>query len=113
METWAEWIQRVTHQVEAACRTLGVKDWVEEQRRRKWKWAGHVARRSDGRWTKEVLNWSPEGWRKRGRPVIRWSDFLDDFVSSQMGLSEKGMWEVLAQDREGWRLWTEDFATGT
>ena len=66
-----------------------------------------MARRSDGRWTKEVLNWSPEGWRKRGRPVIR------DFISSQMGLSEKGMWEVLAQDREGWRLWTEDFAMGT
>jgi len=35
VETWAEWIQRVTHQVEAACRRLGVKDWVEEQRRRK------------------------------------------------------------------------------
>ena len=25
VETWAEWIQRVTHQVEAACRTLGSK----------------------------------------------------------------------------------------
>ena len=25
----------------------------------KWDWAGHTARRQDGRWTKEIFNWYP------------------------------------------------------
>ncbi|RZF46617.1 hypothetical protein LSTR_LSTR002949 [Laodelphax striatellus] len=44
-------------------------------RRLKWKWAGHVSRLQDGRWTKKVTEWEPS-WRKRniGRPRVRWKD---------------------------------------
>ena len=41
----------------------------------KWKWAGHVARYSDDRWTSEVTKWKgPQGTRSRGRPHARWQD---------------------------------------
>ncbi|CAG9135919.1 unnamed protein product [Plutella xylostella] len=41
----------------------------------KWRWAGHLARREDGRWTKAVSEWWPrEGRRLVGRPPTRWSD---------------------------------------
>ncbi|GJQ77305.1 hypothetical protein Trydic_g20725 [Trypoxylus dichotomus] len=35
----------------------------------KWNWAGHVARLTDGRWTKRILQWRPrsEAYRSRGR----------------------------------------------
>ena len=43
--------------------------------RKKWTWAGHVARMKDSRWTYEVTNWKPWlGKRKRGRPNKRWRD---------------------------------------
>ena len=36
----------------------------------KWNWAGHIARRQDGRWTKRLTEWTPRnGQRGRGRPA--------------------------------------------
>ncbi|KOB73137.1 Endonuclease-reverse transcriptase [Operophtera brumata] len=43
--------------------------------RLKWKWAGHIARVKDNRWSERVLHWWPrDGKRERGRPVRRWGD---------------------------------------
>ncbi|KOB71517.1 Endonuclease-reverse transcriptase [Operophtera brumata] len=43
----------------------------------KWKWAGHIARVKDNRWSERVLHWWPrDGKRERGRPVcqaVSWS----------------------------------------
>jgi len=50
LESWVDWIQRVTEEALAAMTRAGVPDWIEEQQRRKWRWAGHVCRRDDGRW---------------------------------------------------------------
>ena len=59
----------------------GIRDWAKEQARRKWIWAGHVARRTDKRWTREVLEYHPvHGSRARGHPKTRWEDELDKFV---------------------------------
>ncbi|CAH2267506.1 jg22594 [Pararge aegeria aegeria] len=41
----------------------------------KWQWAGHIARRTDGRWSLKVLEWRPRtGKRSVGRPPTRWID---------------------------------------
>ena len=73
-------------------------DWVTEQRRRKWKWAGHVARRTDGRWSTRVLHWLPsKGERTRGRPATRWENDLEKFAASR-----NAKWEVWAKDRGTW-----------
>ncbi|CAH2234748.1 jg20975 [Pararge aegeria aegeria] len=41
----------------------------------KWQWAGHIARRTDGRWGLKVLEWRPRnGKRSVGRPPTRWTD---------------------------------------
>eukprot|EP00973_Karenia_brevis_P026169 3610686-Karenia_brevis.AAC.1 len=36
LESYVDWIQRVTHEAEEAMSAAGVPDWVEESRRRKW-----------------------------------------------------------------------------
>ena len=91
---------------------VGVRDWVEEQRRLKWKWAGHVARRLDNRWTNKVLFWQPAGQRQQGRPQTRWEDTIKQFLSArfQDGIDTQ-TWTELAQDRAGWGLWEADFAS--
>ena len=52
---------------------LQLDDWIASYRRREMRWAGHVLRRDDGRWSTKVLDWIPEinagsHGRKQGRP---------------------------------------------
>ena len=104
-ETWVEWIVRATRVGDAAMRRAKVADWVEEQKRRKWRWAGHVARRKDSRWTVRLMDWEPwAGARSVGRPEARWEDSLRRF-ESQIGTK----WRDLAQDRGSWDRWEQQY----
>jgi hypothetical protein len=97
-ETWVEWMKRVTGLLEDQVRKAGVEDWVLGQRRRKWRWAGHLARRDDERWSSKIVTWIPEGGTRRvGRPERRWGDDLDNVLPDM-----KGIWMALAQDRDEW-----------
>jgi hypothetical protein len=57
----------------------------------KWQWASHISRRTDYRWSKRVLEWTP-GLSKRNeeRPQARWSDDLRRTAS--------GSWMRVAED---------------
>ena len=49
-----------------------VKDIIQKIKQAKWRWAGHVMRREDNRWTKRVTEWQPRtGRRNRGREKRR------------------------------------------
>jgi hypothetical protein len=51
----------------------------------------------EGRLPKQVMNWSPPGRRKRGRPKLTW-------VEGTRGLmAEKGLMEEDWNDRDEWR----------
>ncbi|CAH2236732.1 jg16972 [Pararge aegeria aegeria] len=61
----------------------------------KWKWAGHIARRTDGRWGSKVLEWRPRtGKRSVGRPPTRWTDDIKRVDGRR--------WKQAAQDRGFW-----------
>ncbi|GFO43775.1 endonuclease-reverse transcriptase [Plakobranchus ocellatus] len=52
-----------------------IQDIVDFVAKQKWKWAGHVARLKDNRWTLRVTEWQPRnGKRSRGRQARRWRD---------------------------------------
>ena len=72
-------------------------DWVEEQIRLKWRWAGHVARWDDGRWSRRTLDWVPSASRRVGRPARRWEDDIKAF-----GQWCGKVWQNVAQDRDAW-----------
>lgn len=79
------------------------EDIVSRIARNKWNWAGHIARLTDGRWTKEILNWRPYiGRRKQGRPPRRWTDDL----IKQAGHA----WMREAQNRQRWKNLGEAYA---
>jgi hypothetical protein len=60
-----EWIREKTK----------VKNVTEQVTELKWGFAGHNARREDGRWNTEIQNWRPwMGRRARGRPQMRLRD---------------------------------------
>ena len=103
-ETWVEWVVRATGIAEAVAKAAKVTDWVVGQRGRKWEWAGHIARRTDGRWGRKLLEWKPEGGSRRpGRPVGRWADSIEKYIESvKRGDVTQQCWIILAQDRRGW-----------
>ena len=108
-ETWVEWLKRTTGIVEKQLKAAGLDDWVVSQRKRKWAFAGHVARREDGRWSQKVLQWEPlDGYRSRGHPIKRWGDAIDDFFKP-LDVGRHG-WITIAQDRNGWASLAKEFA---
>lgn len=69
---------------------------------RKWKWAGHIARFSDNRWTLRAIKWSgPKGRRASGRPYARWADEIAKVAG-------RG-WINTAKDRKKWNTLEEAF----
>ena len=107
LEPWVDWIKRVTSEVEEVAFAVGGL----EQRRWKWTWAGHVARRLDGRWTNSLLHWMPEGTRKQARPCKRWSDQITSFWDAVAGKKTSGVatWAEVAQSREHWQELEEEY----
>ena len=88
-----------------------VTDILHYVARMKWRWAGHVARRRDNRWTIRATDWRPRnGRRNRGHPLKRWRDDIVDHLAENIGKSEAVLWKRLAQDREDWRLRVEGYA---
>ena len=83
METWVEWMQRTTGWAEDELKKLKIEDWMTQQKRAHWRWAGHITRLTDDRWTARALMWSPtDGKRKVGRQKKRWVDDINSFVDS-------------------------------
>ena len=84
-------------------RRTGVKDIIEKIHEMKWKWAGHIARMVDNRWTKRMTEWQPRiGKRRRGRQKRRWRDDID--------ASQGKLWSRTAQDRARWKMLKEGFS---
>ncbi|XP_072938941.1 uncharacterized protein [Epargyreus clarus] len=77
-------------------RRTKVTDIALKIRKLKWQWAGHIVRRTDNRWGRQVLEWRPRlGKRSTGRPPTRWTDDLKRTSGNR--------WMQTAQDRSEWR----------
>ena len=73
-------------------RVTGIVQYVNNT---KWKWAGHIARMNDIRWTIRSTEWQIQGVRSVGGQKRSWGD---DIVGQQ-----GAVWTRIAKDRESWR----------
>ena len=78
-----------------------VTDIVQYVTNTKWKWAGHIARMKDNRWTIRSTEWQTEGVRSVRRPKHLWRD---DIVGQQ-----GAVWTRTAKDREIWGTLAEGY----
>eukprot|EP00973_Karenia_brevis_P052500 7294647-Karenia_brevis.AAC.1 len=103
-------MKRTTNLAEEHFHKVSVDDWVQAQRRCKWRFAGHCARREDERWSTAAIHWEPRGgYRRGGHPERRWSDAFDAFFRNKFG-SGRGLWLAAAQYRETWRNYEDEFS---
>ncbi|CAD6199453.1 unnamed protein product [Caenorhabditis auriculariae] len=76
-----------------------IKDLEKHISRGKHRWAGHVIRRTDDRWSTRVTSWIPRNTRRtRGRPATRWADHFKKNISRQ-----GRHWMTVARDRDAWK----------
>lgn len=77
-------------------RRTKVEDVIEKTARAKWRWAGHIARQEETRWTKHILKWRPRMHKRSvGRPPRRW---VDD-IKEKSGKN----WLQAAQNKTEWK----------
>ena len=94
MEPWVDWIRRVTHNVESSLQKLKIRTWVEQARKRKWRYAAELySGRGERKWTHIALVWNPQlhsdtlrptARRKPARPNLRWTDELQNFIKNRL-----------------------------
>ena len=70
-------------------------------KRRRWKWLGHVCRMQPQALPKTALRWTPQGQRRRGRPMETWRRTVEREMKGK-GWTW-GEVSKQAQNRELWR----------
>ena len=111
LENWIEYIKRATHTAEDSRERYGIVDWVSIHYESKCRLAGHVGRRTDGRWSRKILYWMPaDGHRMQGHPCKRWTDSLDAFFKAAHGM-KPGEWLKLCVDRHAWKSLSSVFVS--
>jgi len=96
LENWVQFVQNSAHSVDRISETHGLKCWVHTYRLRKWQFAGQLARQQDHRWSRQILEWKPNGGlgRSQGAPKTRWEDQIVNLAG--------GNWMQLATDENLW-----------
>jgi hypothetical protein len=77
---------------------------ILEVNEEKWlRWFGHVKRMPGNRLPLKILEWEPDGMRRRGRPKDRWIDGV------RRSMTNHGLTEEDTTNRARWRnlVWSE------
>ena len=96
LENWIDFVKRAASRVDVLAEQMGMEGWIATSRRRKWKFAGQLVRKTDDRWSKLLLTWRPYNGHGRGpgRPRTRWNDSIAEFCG--------GDWLSIAADECRW-----------
>ena len=68
---------------------------------KRWRWMGHICRMQESAIPRKALRWTPQGSRKRGRPMETWRRTMEREMK-EWGWT-LGEVNKLAQDRDHWR----------
>ncbi|KAK6764924.1 hypothetical protein RB195_025022 [Necator americanus] len=86
-----------------------IRDSAAFAKESKIRWAGHVMRFNDNRWTRAVSDWVPRDIKRTtGRPPTRWSDFFtksfkEKYDALRVPRERRNHSATLARDRDKWK----------
>ncbi|VDM57483.1 unnamed protein product [Angiostrongylus costaricensis] len=88
-----------------------IKDAVLYAKQSRIRWAGHVMRMNDNRWTRAVSDWIPRNVKCTAeKPPIRWPEFFtkspeERYVARRDRRASRTHWTTLARNREKWKIY--------
>ena len=107
-EERVDFLKHTTSQSENIMQKAGYDTWVEQQRQKKWHFAGKSARHHNNKWCKLLFAWRPlfrcMPRRNLGHPHWRW----DDSISNLAG----GDWPQVAMDADLWGTLMYEYVKG-
>jgi len=74
---------------------IGVKVIVQVVKKQKGRWAGHVAKMKDNRWTKRITDWCPFNDKRSKKGPTLDGEKTEKFAGKT--------WQRLAQNRQLWK----------
>ena len=117
LEPWVDWIRRVTHSVEYRMEKLKIKPWIEQARKRKWRFAAELySGNGERKWSHIALEWNPQihfdarqssARRKPTRPNLRWSDELRNYAKDYLRPGQS--WNDVCPDAQFWKTHETNF----
>ena len=119
VESWADWIKRVTRQIGEQPHRLNIQSWVFRARAAKWNWAQRVASHGTDRWAHKVLSWDPmyfcdgphsQAHRPPGRPKLRW---VDEIIQYTHICHDIAQWNDLTANAHAWFDLTDKLCQGS
>ena len=81
---------------------LGVESLLLRVERSQLRWFGHLSRMPAGCLPREVYQACPTGKRPRGRPRIRWRNYISNLAEERLGIPEPELADA-ARERKAWR----------
>ena len=93
---YVSWISTCTAKAEELYAKCGGRDWEKQAVVQKWKWTGHVVRRTKRIPLLSILEMK-DGQRGRGHPKFTWIRMFEEFLGED--------WREKALDREEWKFW--------
>jgi hypothetical protein len=86
-------------------RRTGETEISAQIKRRKWTWIGHTLRKGNETVEREVLDWNPQGKRRRGRPNLMWQRLVHN-EALEKGKSWSEV-KRMARDRTRWQRFVD------
>ena len=115
LEPWPEFLTRCARQAEEKLEDVGQEEWLDQWRRKQWRWAAKVVHSAKHKWTYKTMLWKPElhsnrpASRAQRRPKKRWSDDFCQFleaegvqVSWMEAASSSTAWHDMEDSFEAW-----------
>ena len=72
-ETWIAWIKRATMEARSKMKENNIRDWLQVVTTTQERWHVKLKGQDPRKWSTQVVEWRPIGFRSVGRPSKRWS----------------------------------------
>ena len=102
-------MQETTKECRKELQKHKVTNWVNGQRSRQFGMAGHVIRKTDGRWAKALINWYKGKPKGRNTTSHYWEHDIEAWMRQKFPLDHSTL-QQLAKDLEKWTKWRYEYA---
>ena len=106
---YANWIQETSKECKKELQKYKVTNLVNGQRSRQFGMAGHVMRKTDGRWSNALLKWDEGKMQGHNTTTLYWEHDIEVWIKRRFP-DDHSTWQQLARNAEQWTKLRNEYA---